>query len=76
MGPMGELCDDPPLFLEWIAGAEDLRRRGEAFRPPKAKSPVLDPGTTWRMPDELALPSVTLELPPVDTIISKIVSGD
>ncbi len=75
MGPMGELCDDLPLFLEWIAGAEDLRRRGEAFRPPKAKPPVLDPGTTWRMPDELVLPSATLELPSVDTIISKIESG-
>ncbi len=76
MGPMGELCDDLPLFLEWIAGAEDLRRRGEAFRPPKAKTPVLDPSTTWRMPDELALPSATLELPSVDTIISTIELGD
>ncbi len=66
--PMKEL--EPPAFLEWLAGAEDLRRRGEAFRP---KVPVLDPGTTWRMPDELVLPSVPFELPPVDTIIPKII---
>ena len=72
---MYELRDDPPLFLEWIAGAKDLRRRGEAFRPLKAKAPVLDPCTTWRMPDELALPSATLALPSVDMIISKIESG-
>ncbi len=75
MCTMFKLGDDPQVLLEWIAGAEDLRRRGEAFRPPKAKAPVLDPGTTWRMPDELALPPPTLVLPSVDTIISRIESG-
>lgn len=75
MCPMGDLFYDPPLFLKWIARAEDLRRRGEAFRPPNAKAPVLDPGTTWRMPDELKLPPVTVLLPSVDTMILKIESG-
>jgi hypothetical protein len=75
MGAMFKLGDDPQVLREWIAGAEDLRRRGEAFRPLTGKTPALDPGTTWRMPDELALPSSTLELPSVDTIISKIISG-
>ncbi len=73
---MFKLGDDPQVLLEWIAGAEDLRRRGEALRPSKAKAPVLDPGTTWQMPDELALPPPTLVLPSVDTIISRIESGD
>ena len=66
---------DPPLFLAWVAMAEELRRRGEAFRPLTAKTPVLDPGTTWRMPDELALPSVKVGLPSVDAIISEIKTG-
>ena len=70
--PMKEL--EPPAFLEWIAGAEDLRRRGEAFRPPKAKTPVLDPSTTWKMPDELKLPPMTVPLPSVDEIILKIIT--
>ena len=74
MCSMFKLGDDPQVLLEWIAGAEDLRRRGEAFKPPKAKTPVLDPDTTWRMPDELALPPPTLVLPSVDTIISIIES--
>ncbi len=67
---------DPLLVLEWLTVAEELRRRGEALRPPRAKTPVLDPGTTWRMPDELALPSATMKLPSAKTIISKIESGD
>lgn len=70
--PMKEL--DHPELLEWTAVAEELRRRGEALRPPKAKTPVLDPDTTWRMPDELALPSVTVELPSAKAIISEIES--
>ena len=70
------VCDgyDPLLFLEWIIVAEELRHRGEALRPPNAGSPVLDPDKTWKMPDELELPAVPLELPSVDTIISKIES--
>ena len=67
MCPMFKPGDDPQVLLEWIAGAEDLRRRGEAFL-------VLDPGVTWRMPDEFPLPAPTLELPSVDAIISKIES--
>ena len=66
---------DPPELLEWIAVAEELRRRGEALRPPKAKTPVLDPGTTWRMPDELELPTAAVRLPSVKAIISEIESG-
>ncbi len=72
MCSMFELCDDHPLFLEWIAGAEDLRRRGEALRPPWSRTTVLDPGTTWRMPDELVLPSVKVTLPSAGEIISEI----
>jgi hypothetical protein len=72
---LGELRDDPPPFLKWIAGAEDLRRRGEAFRPLTAKSPILDPDTAWRMPDDLALPSVAVPWPSADTILSRIKSG-
>ena len=73
--PMRELREDPPLFLVWLAVAEDLRRRGEAFRPLTGKTPILDPCTMWRMPAELALPEVKVKLPSVDTIISKIKSG-
>ena len=54
---------DPPELLELIAVAEELRRRGEAFQPQTATAPVLDPSTMWRMPDELALPSVEVDLP-------------
>ncbi len=67
-----ELYDEHALFLEWISGAEDLRRRGEALRPPWSRVPILDSGTTWRMPDDLVLPSVTVPLPSVDTILSEI----
>ena len=74
MCPMFKPGDDPQVLLEWIAGAEDLRRRGEAFLPLTGKTPVLDPGVTWRMPDEFPLPAPTLELPSVDAIISKIES--
>lgn len=74
MCPMVARGDDPQVLLEWIAGAEDLRRRGEALRPLKQKLPVLDPDTTWRMPDELVLPSMQVDLPPAGAIILEIES--
>jgi len=67
---------DPLLVLEWITVAEELRRRGEALRPPNAKNPVLDPCTTWKMPDELELPAPPLTLPSVDSTLSKIESPE
>ena len=72
MGTMFKPGDDPQVLLEWIAGAEDLRHRGEALGPSRAQVPVLDPETMWRMPNELVLPSMGVPLPSVDTIISEI----
>ena len=76
MCSMFELYDEHAVVLEWISGAEDLRRRGETFQPPWSRKTVLDPRTTWQMPDKLLLPSVTVDLPPADTIISEITRHD
>jgi len=41
-----------------LATAEELRRRGE-------EREVLNPATTWRMPEDATLPPVEIQLPPL-----------
>lgn len=49
---------DEEKLLAWLASAEMLRRLGEAYRPPKARGPILAPAKTWRLPPTLTLPPV------------------
>ena len=39
-----------------LAYAEALRLRGEAHKPPRSQTPLLDPNETWKVPDWVALP--------------------
>jgi hypothetical protein len=48
--PWGHRHGDWDVLLFWLAYAEDLRRQGEAWKPERAKNPVLDPTKTWRVP--------------------------
>jgi hypothetical protein len=50
-------------FLEFLAGAEELRRRGEAYRPLHGRQPYLNPNETWKVPEQAMLPSVAVSLP-------------
>ena len=56
---------DSEKLLAFLAGAEDLRRRGEAWVPLRARKPVLDPDLTWRVPASFPLPAVSVPLPPL-----------
>ncbi len=53
-------CLDDKLLRLFLAIAEHLRLFGESFIPSrdKAKSPVLDPATTWRVPAGFPLPPI------------------
>ena len=55
--------EDMPMLL---TGAECLRRRGEAFKPPGSATPVLRPDETWRIPQNLKLPVVDIVLEGID----------
>jgi hypothetical protein len=60
-----EQCADPEKLRVFLAAAEDLRRRGEAWRPKRRGEPILNPGTSWKVPSDFALPAVELvSLPP------------
>jgi hypothetical protein len=48
--------EDQKTLLVFLAAAEELRRRGEAHVPKGAKTPVLDPKTTWKVPSSIRLP--------------------
>jgi hypothetical protein len=60
--PWGDLQGDWELLLYWLAFAEDLRRQGEAWKPQRAKTPVLDPAKTWRVPADFELPTINMRL--------------
>ena len=55
-------CNGAAL-AEFLAYAEELRRRGETHRPPRSRSPLLDPSESWLVPSRFDLPAITLELP-------------
>ncbi len=58
----------PSSELNFLALAEELRRRGESCftrGQKRLKGPVLDPTKTWRTPPDLRLPMVDLALPPL-----------
>ena len=55
--------EEMPILL---TGAECLRRRGEAFKPPGSATPVLRPDETWRIPQNLKLPEVDIVLEGID----------
>ena len=59
-----ECATDRRPLLVFLAAAEAFRRRGEAWIPHhgRAGEPLLDPAEMWRVPDEVALPSVTAPL--------------
>ncbi|MFO1128376.1 MAG: hypothetical protein U1E66_08125 [Rhodospirillales bacterium] len=56
------LATDRHRLLAFIAAAEAFRRRGEAWIPHHGREPLLDPAEMWRVPDTVALPSVTAPL--------------
>jgi len=59
---------DPTARLQFLAVAEALRAMGESTyaRGQRRKGgPLLDPQETWKVPADLSLPPVTLELPDV-----------
>jgi hypothetical protein len=47
-----------PLLAEFLAYAEAFRIRGEHHRPPRSKTPLLDPAATWKAPDWVVLPPI------------------
>ena len=55
-------------LAEFLGHAESLRRLGEGHRPPKSP-PLLNPASTWRMPDRFVLPRWTGSLPHPDELI-------
>lgn len=59
-------CLDYKLFLSTLAIAEQLRLFGESFIPSREKSrkSVLDPATTWKVPEAFPLPSIKPGEPP------------
>jgi hypothetical protein len=64
-----KIVSDHELMDDWLAGAEDLRRQGESYRPGKARAPLLDPDRTWRLPASMNLPQTKYPLPSSDSII-------
>jgi hypothetical protein len=52
-------------LLQFLARAEDLRHRGEAYKHPQASAPILDRRLTWKVPNGLPLPPATVSLPPL-----------
>jgi hypothetical protein len=50
-------------LAEFLAYAEELRRRGEAHRPARSRTPLLNANETWRVPSRFILPSIKVELP-------------
>jgi hypothetical protein len=46
-----------------LAYAEELRRRGEAHRPARSRTSLLNPDETWQVASRLMLPHVEVELP-------------
>jgi hypothetical protein len=51
-----------PAFL---AVAEAFRKLGESIVAHGQKIPVLDPAETWCSPQDLALPQIEIDLPPL-----------
>jgi hypothetical protein len=47
----------------FLATAESLRRRGEAYKPKGAKDPVLDPAENWCVDPLIYLPEVQISFP-------------
>src|SRR5262249_20037643 len=57
---------NPAARLQFLAVAENLRSMGEstyAHGQRRRGKPLLDPEETWKVPPDLALPSVSLVLP-------------
>jgi hypothetical protein len=62
----------PEELANFLAFSETLRLLGEGHHPPAGRTgskphldSTLDPETTWRTPSDLALPQVTLGIPPL-----------
>lgn len=52
-------------LAQFLARAEDLRRRGEEHKPPNRRESILDAGKTRKVPPGVPLPTVTAALPPL-----------
>lgn len=57
---------EPRAALEW---AESLSLKGEQHRSPRAREPLLDRARTVKMPPDLGLCIVPLDLPPAEKIM-------
>jgi hypothetical protein len=52
-------------LFQFLARAEELRRRGEAYTPPHGRETLLDAKVTWKVPDGVLLPAAAASLPPL-----------
>ena len=51
---------DETALLTVLALAEDLRRKGESYHPPRQKQPLLDPKIMWNVPSDIELRGMTV----------------
>jgi hypothetical protein len=54
----------PSTISDFLAVAEKLREAGEAFRPLKGQSTILDAARTWKVPPGIYLPEVLVNFVP------------
>lgn len=64
-----EVWSSQERAIVWLAHAEELRRQGEEYKPPRSKSTLLDPGQTWSLPDTVSLPSARPDIPSPEAIM-------
>jgi len=79
----GEITDsnpcDPDELTNFLAVAETLCILGEYHHPPsgrtgskKYQASILNPEATWKIPDDLTLPTTTLDVPPPTEFTSRV----
>jgi hypothetical protein len=66
---------EPAKLRMFLAYAEYLRRRGEAWTHPHGREPLLDPNETWKVPPDFALPKVSIKVGPLSAADVRLATG-